>query len=49
MFTIPPIQRHPMIRVIAPRHGGHCGFLQWVHNGEDHFWAENRIMDFVQE
>jgi predicted alpha/beta-fold hydrolase len=34
--------------VIAPRYGGHCGFLQWARNGEDHFWAENRIMDFLQ-
>jgi uncharacterized protein len=49
MFTVPPIQRNPKIRVIAPRYGGHCGFLQWSSNGEDHFWAENRIMDFLQE
>ncbi|MDZ4855065.1 MAG: alpha/beta fold hydrolase [Nitrospirota bacterium] len=48
MFTVPPIQRHPTIQVIAPRHGGHCGFLQWARNGEDSFWAENRIMDFLQ-
>jgi predicted alpha/beta-fold hydrolase len=49
MFTVPLIQHHSKIRVIAPRHGGHCGFLQWARNGEDHFWAENRIMDFLQE
>ncbi|MDN5943197.1 MAG: hypothetical protein L0H94_15065, partial [Nitrospira sp.] len=49
MFTVPPIQRNSRIRVIAPRHGGHCGFLQWASNGEDSFWAENRIMDFLQE
>ena len=48
MFTTPPIQRNSMIRVIAPRHGGHCGFLQWPCNGEDPFWAENRVMDFLQ-
>ena len=48
MFTVPPIQRNSGIRVIAPRYGGHCGFLQWPRNGEDHFWAENRIMDFLQ-
>jgi len=48
MFTVPPIQRNSRIRVIAPRYGGHCGFLQWAGNGEDHFWAENRIMDFLQ-
>ena len=48
MFTIPLIQRHPQIRVIAPRHGGHCGFFHRAHNGEDPYWAENRIVDFLQ-
>ncbi|MEO8340979.1 MAG: alpha/beta fold hydrolase [Nitrospirota bacterium] len=48
MFTAPSIQRHQTIQVIAPRHGGHCGFLQWARNGEDAFWAENRIMDFLR-
>ena len=48
MFTVPLIQRNSRIQVIAPRHGGHCGFLQWPRNGEDHFWAENRIVDFLQ-
>ena len=48
MFTVPLIQRHPKIRVIAPRHGGHCGFFHWAHNGEDPYWAENRIVDFLQ-
>jgi predicted alpha/beta-fold hydrolase len=49
MFTVPLIQRHPTIQVIAPRYGGHCGFLQWASNGEDTFWAENRIMDFLEK
>jgi predicted alpha/beta-fold hydrolase len=49
MFTLPLIQRHPKIQVIAPRHGGHCGFFHWAHNGEDPYWAENRIVDFLQE
>ncbi len=48
MFTVPSIQRHSKIRVIAPRHGGHCGFILWPPNGEDSYWAENRIMDFLQ-
>ncbi|HEU4387657.1 MAG TPA: hypothetical protein VFV34_07670, partial [Blastocatellia bacterium] len=43
------IQRHPKIRVIAPRHGGHCGFFHWARNGEDSYWAENRIVDFLLE
>ena len=49
MFTVPQMQRNDRIQVLAPRHGGHCGFLQWATDGEDHFWAENRIIDFLQE
>ncbi|THJ25102.1 MAG: alpha/beta fold hydrolase [Nitrospira sp. CG24E] len=48
MFTGPQIQRHPKIRVLAPRYGGHCGFFHRSNNGEDPYWAENRIIDFVQ-
>ncbi|MBC7839599.1 MAG: hypothetical protein H7Y39_13310 [Nitrospiraceae bacterium] len=43
------IQCHPKIRVIALRHGGHCGFFHWAPNGKDPYWAENRIVDFQQE
>jgi predicted alpha/beta-fold hydrolase len=49
MFTVPVIQHHSQIRMIAPRHGGHCGFFHWAPNGEDPYWAENRIVDFLQE
>ena len=49
MFTVPLIQCHPKIRVIALRHGGHCGFFHCTHKGEDPYWAENRIVDFPQE
>lgn len=49
MFTVPLIQRHPQIHVVAPRHGGHCGFFQCGHKGEDSYWAENRIVDFLRE
>jgi predicted alpha/beta-fold hydrolase len=48
MFTGPLIQRHPRIRMIAPRHGGHCGFFHRAQSGEDPYWAENRIVDFLQ-
>lgn len=48
MFTVPAIQQHPTIRVVAPHHGGHCGFFHLSRNGEDPYWAENRIVDFLQ-
>lgn len=48
MFAMPKIQRHPHIRLIAPRYGGHCGFFHRSRNGEDPYWAENRIVDFLR-
>lgn len=48
MFTVPTIRRHPHIRVVAPRYGGHCGFFHRSRNGEDPYWAENRIVDFLR-
>lgn len=48
MFTVPSIQQHPLIRFVAPPHGGHCGFFQRDRNGEDAHWAENRIIDFLR-
>ena len=48
MFTSSTIQHNSKIRVIAPQHGGHCGFFHWSQNGEDPYWAENRIVDFLQ-
>ncbi|MDC8449402.1 MAG: alpha/beta fold hydrolase [Nitrospira sp.] len=47
MFTKLSIQGNPHIRLIAPRYGGHCGFFQSSPNGEDRYWAENRIVDFL--
>ncbi|MDF0676854.1 MAG: alpha/beta fold hydrolase [Nitrospira sp.] len=47
MFTAPTIKRHRHIRVVAPRYGGHCGFFHRGLNGEDPYWAENRIVDFL--
>lgn len=48
MFTAPQIQQHPHIRLVAPRYGGHCGFFQSSQKWEDPYWAENRIVDFLQ-
>ena len=47
MFVTPVIQQHPCIRLIAPRHGGHCGFFQTRLAREDRYWVENRIIDIV--
>ena len=47
MFALQAIEQNPSITLVAPRYGGHCGFFQWSRNGEDSYWAENRIVDFV--
>jgi predicted alpha/beta-fold hydrolase len=47
MFEAPVIQRHPCIRLIAPTHGGHCGFFQITQTHEDQYWVENRIIEIV--
>ena len=48
IFQESTIRTNPAIHFIAPRYGGHCGFLQRPQPGEDLFWAENRILDFIQ-
>lgn len=39
---------NPAIRFLAPRHGGHCGFISHQ-SGPERFWAEQRIVDFCDE
>ncbi|HKY73535.1 MAG TPA: alpha/beta fold hydrolase [Nitrospira sp.] len=47
MFITPLIQQHASIRLIAPVHGGHCGFFQTRQAQEDRYWVENRIIEIV--
>ena len=47
IFALSAIEENPFIQLIAPRHGGHCGFFQSPQNGEDRFWVENRIVDVM--
>ena len=47
LFTGRELIGNQSIALLAPRHGGHCGFFSLNHNGEDSYWAENRIVDFV--
>ena len=39
---------NPNITLLAPRHGGHGGFIGRRSNREDHFWAENRLVEFAR-
>jgi uncharacterized protein len=45
-FLAALVEENPAIRLIAPEHGGHCGFIS---SGAERFWAEQRIVDFCEE
>jgi predicted alpha/beta-fold hydrolase len=44
----PSIAENPYVILLAPEHGGHVGFVGADTNGEDRFWAENRIVEFCK-
>jgi uncharacterized protein len=45
-FSDPALTKNKCIRLIAPEHGGHCAFIS-RHGGENRFWAEARVMEFL--
>jgi predicted alpha/beta-fold hydrolase len=47
-FLAARVEDNPCVRFVAPQHGGHCGFVsRW--SGAERFWAEQRIVDFVEQ
>lgn len=40
--------QNPAIHFLAPKHGGHCGFIS-RQSGPERFWAEQRIVQFCDE
>jgi predicted alpha/beta-fold hydrolase len=44
----PSIQDNPYLIVLTPRNGGHVGFVAAEIDGEDRFWAENRLVEFCR-
>lgn len=47
-FRDPSLTSNPRVVFLAPRHGGHVGFLGDATDGEDRFWAENRVVEFCR-
>lgn len=48
-FLDPSLAANPFVVLLAPKHGGHVGFLApRTTNGEDCFWAENRLVEFCR-
>ncbi|OLE51772.1 MAG: hypothetical protein AUG51_21150 [Acidobacteria bacterium 13_1_20CM_3_53_8] len=42
------VTENPYVITLAPRHGGHVGFISNETDAEDRFWAENRIVEFCR-
>ncbi len=47
-FRDPLVTSNAHITVVMTEHGGHCGFVTEPRNGDDGYWAEARILRFVQ-
>ncbi len=42
------VEKNARVRFVAPEGGGHCGFIsKW--EGAERFWAEERVVEFVEE
>jgi uncharacterized protein len=46
-FEQPEIREHAFIRLVAPRHGGHCGFIS-RRGGSERFWVEGVLVEFFR-
>ena len=49
MFQHSSLHDNHLITLLAPPQGGHCGFFQAHQSSEDPFWAENRLVDWIQQ
>jgi predicted alpha/beta-fold hydrolase len=47
-FANPALRENPNITFIAPKNGGHCAFIS-REGGAARFWAEARVVEFLQE
>jgi len=46
-FGIAAIRENPNVRLVAPKHGGHCAFISRA-DGPERFWAEARLVEFCR-
>jgi hypothetical protein len=51
MFDAPEVRNNPHLSVVITAHGGHCGFVAapGPEAGDDGYWAEVSIIDFMRE
>jgi uncharacterized protein len=48
IFDHAPLKENRWITLLAPRYGGHCGFVSGE-PGRERFWAEARVVEFCAE
>lgn len=47
-FADPKVTGNPCLTVEVSAHGGHCGFVGVPDGEDDGYWAEHRIVEFVE-
>ena len=47
-FRHPSLAENPFVILLTPKSGGHVGFVADSRNGEERFWAENRLVEFCR-
>lgn len=47
-FRHPDIQSNSNVVLLAPEQGGHVGFISADREGEDRFWAERMVVEFLK-
>jgi predicted alpha/beta-fold hydrolase len=47
-FRDAALTANPRVLLLAPRRGGHVGFVSDGARGEDRFWAESRVVEFCR-
>ncbi len=46
-FSDSALTSNVFIRLVTPKHGGHCAFISRT-AGEERFWAETRVVEFCR-
>jgi predicted alpha/beta-fold hydrolase len=47
-FDAPAVRGNSYVRVLATRHGGHCGYIAAADGQRDSYWAEQVAIDFLR-
>jgi predicted alpha/beta-fold hydrolase len=47
-FVDPAVTANPHITLCLSEHGGHCGFVGSSSGEDDGYWAETRIVEFME-